>query len=416
MNRLLRRGGIALSTLTLVSGASLGAAAHAAGASSRPGAGHRPAAGVAAAASTDTPAAQLYAALDELLREHVDLTATVVETAVTRGAGSADTKAAEAALGQNTDELGAAIGSLYGKAAEARFLQLWRAHIGFFVDYTLGTATHDRAEVATAERRLAGYVASFARFMSQATKLPVGAVEADLRGHVATLETAIGAIVAHSPAAGPDVQMAAAHMDGTARVLAEGIAASAHVKGDVTSPGSVLRAALTGLLVQHVADTGFVVETAVAAKGNLRAPEVRGAVAALAQNTDALGAAIGSVYGPGAKATFLKLWRAHVGFFVDYTLGTATHDAARVAQAQRDLAGYVGAFSRFLAGATKLPTAAVAADLRGHVATLETAIDALVAGKASAGEALLMAESHMAGTAAVLSQGIVASDPSHFAS
>jgi hypothetical protein len=38
------------------------------------------------------------------------------------------------------------------------------------------------------------------------------------------------------------------------------------------------------------------------------------------------------------------------------------------------LAGYSIAFSKFVAGATKLPQAAVAADLKGHVSTLEAAI------------------------------------------
>ena len=69
-----------------------------------------------------------------------------------------------------------------------------------------------------------------------------------------------------------------------------------------------------------------------------------------------------------------------------------------------------------VAGATKLPASAVAADLKGHVATLEAAINAIVAGKPSASAALLMAENHMAGTGAVLAQGIAASMPSKFGS
>lgn len=409
MNRLLRRGGIALSALTLGTSASAGLGASAS-------ASARPATPVSVAgAATNTPAARLYAALDQLLREHVDLTATVVETAVTSGASSAQTKAAEQALGENTDALGAAIGSIYGAGARAEFLRLWRAHIGYFVDFTLGKATHNQAMVQTAQKDLAGYVTSFARFMSKATMLPIPALEADLRGHVSTLERAIDAIVAKSPAAGDDVQMAAMHMDGTAQVLAEGIVSSKPaITGQVTSKASSLRASLTGLLIQHVADTGFVVETAIAAKGDLKNPEVTGAIHALALNTDALGAAFGALYGPAAKAAFLKLWRAHVGFFVNYTLGVATHRPARVALAQQDLNGYVASFSRFVAGATHLAASAVAADLRGHISTLETAIDAIVASKPAAAQDLMMAESHMAGTAAVLSSGIVASMPSTF--
>lgn len=367
-------------------------------------------------ASTNTPAAQLYAALDELMREHVDLTANVVETAITKGPSSANTQAALAALDQNTQAIGAAIGSVYGSAAQQSFLKLWRAHIGFFVNYTLGVASNNSAQIATAKSDLQGYISQFATFVSGATKLPEAAVAADLQGHVATLETAISAIVTKSPNAGADLEMAAEHMDGTAEVLAQGIVASKGISGDVTSPASSLRAALTGLLIQHVAATAFVVQTAVANGGNLKAPEVQGAIAALTNNTNHLGAAIGSVYGAGAQQAFLKLWNAHIGFFVNFTLGTATHNQAMVATANTDLQGYISQFSAFLAAATKLPESALAADLQGHVTTLETAITDIVTGSTSEGTALLMAESHMAGTAAVLAQGIVASQPSKFSS
>jgi hypothetical protein len=374
-----------------------------------------PPTGAAVAALANTAAAQLYAGLDQLLTEHVDLTANVVQTAITKGPSSENTKMALAALDQNTQGLGAAIGSVYGAAAQQQFLKLWRAHIGFFVNYTLGVATKNSAMVSTAEKDLAGYISQFSAFVSGATKLPASAVAADLQGHVSTLETAINAIVAKSPAAGKDLEMAAAHMSGTAQVLAQGIVSSKGISGKVTAAPSSLRAALTGLLIQHVAATGFVVQTAVAAGGNLKTPEVTGAISALSDNTNALGAAIGSVYGAAAQQQFLKLWRAHIGFFVNYTLGVATKNSAMVSTAEKDLAGYISQFSAFVSGATKLPASAVAADLQGHVSTLETAINAIVAGSPSASADLEMAENHMAGTGAVLAQGIVSSMPSKFA-
>jgi hypothetical protein len=383
---------------------------------SAPASGMSSMAGQASGGVTNTAAAQLYAGLDQLLREHVDLTANVVQTVITKGASSAGATAALAALDQNTQGLGAAIGSVYGAAAQQQFLKLWRAHIGFFVHYALGVATHNSAQVATAQHDLAGYTSQFSQFIASATKLPAAAVAADLKGHVSTLETAINAIIAKSPSAGPKIEMAGMHMDGTAQVLAQGIVSSKGIAGKVTGAGSALRAALTGLLVQHVAATAFVVQTAVAADGNLKAPEVKGAISALGDNTNQLGAAIGSVYGPTAQQQFLKLWRAHIGFFVNYTLGLATHDPAKVTMAQQDLAGYISQFSQFIASATKLPAAAVAADLKGHVSTLETAISAIVAGRPKASADLLMAENHMAGTGAVLASGIAASMPSKFSS
>jgi hypothetical protein len=407
-NRLFRSSAVALSALAI-------AASSVAGTATPASAMGTPRA-AATAGRTNTPAAQLYAALDVLLREHVDMTANVVQTAITYGPSSANTKAALAALDTDTRGLGDAFGSYFGPAAKTQFLKLWRAHIGFFVNYTLGLATHNKAQVATAQKDLGGYISQFSQFVSGATKLPITAVANELKGHVATLETAINAIVAKSPNAGMAIDMAAMHMDGTAQALAKGIASVKHVPGNVMGAGAGLRAALTGLLVQHVADTAFVVDTALANKGSLTAPEVKGAISALDNNTNSLGAAIGSFYGPAAQAQFLAMWRAHIGFFVNFTLGVATNDSAKVSAAQKDLSGYISSFSTFVSTATKLPRAAVAADLQGHVSTLEAAIRAIVGSKPSAASVLLMAENHMAGTAAVLAQGIASSVPSKVAS
>ncbi|HVB26821.1 MAG TPA: hypothetical protein VNE21_02785 [Mycobacteriales bacterium] len=409
------RGGVGAVALAL--------AVTACGGSTKPAASSTPSPSAATTSSTtttadttNTVAAQLYAGLDQLLRQHVDLTANVVQTAITKGVGSNNTKLALEALDQNTQGLGAAIGSVYGAAAQQAFLKMWRAHIGFFVNYTIGVATKNASMVTTAQTDLKGYISQFSTFVAGATKLPAAAVAADLQGHVTTLETAINAIVAKSSDAGTDISMAAMHMDGTAQVLAQGIVSSKGLTGAVAGAGSALRAGLTGLLIQHVAATGFVVETAVANGGNLTVPEVKGAIAALSANTDSLGAAIGSVYGAAAQQAFLTMWRAHIGFFVNYTLGVATKNASMVSTAQNDLKGYISQFSTFIAGATKLPAAAVAADLQGHVSTLETAINDIVAGSPAASADLSMAEAHMAGTAAVLAKGIASSAPAKFSS
>jgi hypothetical protein len=415
------RGGAGMAALGLAlaaCGGGGGSGSTAASSTSPSAAASSPSSGTSpsTSASTTSEAATLRAGLDTLLREHVDLTAFAVQTAVSDGLTSAQTKGALAALSANTDALGAAFGQVYGHAAQEKFLQLWRAHIGFFVTYTEGVASHNAAQIATANRELAGYSSSFAEFVHGATKLPMNAVEADLKGHVQTLEAAIRAIVTKSADAGAKLEMAAMHMDGTAAVLAQGITTSKSLAGNPSSKASDLRSALTGLLIQHVAATEFVVQTAVAAKGDLTNPEVKGAIQALTDNTNQLGDAFGSVYGAGAKTEFLKLWNAHIGFFVHYTLGKATKNQAEVATAQKDLAGYITSFASFVHSATRLPQSAVASDLKGHVQTLEAAINNTVANSPSAGSAAAMAETHMAGTAAVLSAGIVQSKASAFAS
>jgi hypothetical protein len=356
--------------------------------------------------ATATAAATLRSGLDELFREHVNLTGFAVQTAVETSISSPNTAQALTALDDNTVALGQAVGSVYGAGAKTAFVKMWRAHIGFFVEYTKGLATNDKSMVSDAQAKLANYKQDFSKFLGAATQIPPAAIATELQGHIQTLEAAIQAIVTKSPSAAAKLQMAATHMDGTADALAGGIAKEKNLSGNADGSASALRAALTGLLIQHVAQTGAVVQTAV--ETSLTSPQTAAAVQALDQNTVALGAAIGSVYGAAAKTAFVKMWRAHIGFFVDYTKGLATSNKQLISQAQAKLANYQADFSKFLGSATGLPATAVASDLQGHITTLEGAIQAIVTKSPSAAGKLSMAETHMAGTAAVLAKAIAA--------
>ena len=373
-----------------------------------------------ATAVTETAAAQLRAGLDALLRQHVDLTSFVVQDLVVKGSlDNPQVKGSIAALQQNTNDLGDAIGQLYGDAAKKQFLDLWNAHIGFFVTYIKGDLTHSAALKAKANKQLDGYRRDFGAFIDGATggKLPKAAVAKELTGHVQTLESAIDAIIAKSPDAATKISMAADHMDGTAAALAGGIAAAKSLPGKADGAGSTLRAGLTGLLTQHVAQTGIVIETVVQT-GSLTSPQTRGAIKALTANTNALGSAVGQIYGADAQKKFLDLWNAHIGFFVNYTKGVVGNDAALKAKANKQLDGYRQQFGDFIAAATNngLTSDQVATELVGHVQTLEAAIDAIVGGKADAAGRLAMAEMHMPGTAAALAKAIAAAKADTFSS
>src|SRR3954468_1121807 len=108
------------------------------------------------------------------------------------------------------------------------------------------------------------------------------------------------------------------------------------------------------------------------------------AAKSLDQNSVALSKTIASVYGAKAGKTFLDgkfMWRAHIKFFVDYTVAVAKHDKAGQARAVANLQRYTVTFGNFLAGATGLPKAAVRNDLLGHVLELKGQLDAFAAGK-----------------------------------
>ena len=68
---------------------------------------------------------------------------------------------------------------------------------------------------------------------------------------------------------------------------------------------------------------------------------------ALDQNSVALSKSIASVYGVNAGKTFLDgpfMWRAHVGFFVDYTVALSKNDKAGQDKAVANLQTYTVKF------------------------------------------------------------------------
>ena len=173
-----------------------------------------------------------------------------------------------------------------------------------------------------------------------------------------------------------------------------------------TTKAVTLRAGLTYLLEEHVQLAGIATGTALAKKGNLKDPAVKAAVASLDANSVALSKAVGSAY-PKAEAPFLDSWRQHIGFFVDYTLGKATMSDAKVTKAKADLDGYRTSFGQLINSVVpELPADAVANELTPHVASLFAAIDAVVAGDASAFGKLQAAAGHMPGAAGTLAGGI----------
>ena len=107
------------------------------------------------------------------------------------------------------------------------------------------------------------------------------------------------------------------------------------------------------------------------------------AAATLDKNSVALSKTIASVYGAKAGQTFLNgkfMWRAHIKFFVDYTVAKAKKDTAGQNKAVANLKQYTVTFGDFLAGATGLPKLAVRNDLLGHVLELKGQLDAYAAG------------------------------------
>jgi hypothetical protein len=170
-------------------------------------------------------AADLRVTLDRLLGEHAVLAMNATNLGVK---GSKAFPAAANALDRNSVEISQAIGSIYGAKAARTFLDgpfQWRAHVGFFVDYTVALAKKDKAAQARAVANLKTYTVRHGDFLAGATGLPRLAVRNDLLGHVLELKTQLDDYAAGRYAkAADDYRHAYAHMFMTGDLLAGAIA------------------------------------------------------------------------------------------------------------------------------------------------------------------------------------------------
>jgi hypothetical protein len=170
-----------------------------------------------------SPAVDLRVAVNNLLAEHTFIASMATKAAL--GGRSDEFEAAAASLDENSVALGGAIGSVYGEDAGNAFLELWRTHIGFFVDYTNGVATNDQAAKDQAVADLTTYIGDFSAFLAGANpNLTVDAVSSLLGPHVTTLAATVDAQGAQDwTAAYTNLREAFAHMQMIADPLAEAI-------------------------------------------------------------------------------------------------------------------------------------------------------------------------------------------------
>jgi len=148
------------------------------------------------ASATGSKAEELRVTLDNLLGEHALLAIWATQAGYS---GSKSFPALAAQLDKNSVALSKAIGSVYGATAAKQFLDgknLWRAHIGYFVDYTKALAMKDKAAQKKAVANLMTYIQVQAAFFAKATGLPKKALVDDLTAHVLQLKGQLDAYAA----------------------------------------------------------------------------------------------------------------------------------------------------------------------------------------------------------------------------
>lgn len=195
-----------------------------------------------------------------------------------------------------------------------------------------------------------------------------------------------------------------------------GLGYSTHAAAAMADHGAMssdLRTGLNSLFREHI----FLAAAATGAALGGRDAEFKAAAGSLDANSVDISKAIGTVYGAGAEQAFLTLWRKHIGFVVDYTVGVATKDQAKQNKAVSDLVQYTQDFGAFLSSANPyLPKEVVAGLVKDHVLTLKDVIDAQATGDMNKGYMTIRtAAGHMGLIADPLAAAIAKQFPERFA-
>jgi hypothetical protein len=310
-------------------------------------------AGTAPVGAQDRSAAELRVTLTRLLGEHAFLTLDVVRT----GAGVGDeSAAAAAALDENTAELVAAIEDIYGGEAGDAFGELWRAHIGYVIDYARASAEGDSDAAALAAEQLDRYVADFSGLVATAIpELSQDAVTGLIREHVQQLEHVADIGASAYEEAYHSIRHTYRHMYTIGDALAHGTAARfpERFPGQAVAfgPAADIRITLDRLFGEHTYLSALAMRAAFAS-----ATDAPSASEALRENGSELTGVIADVYGATAGEAFGALWQSHIDDYLAYVEALRSGDDEEQVTALADLEDDRGQLSAFVANANPLVT------------------------------------------------------------
>lgn len=175
------------------------------------------------APSSATKAADLRANLVTLGVEHMTLTNQAVDAALD---GSPNAGATGTALYANGNDIGAAVGSIYGSSAQSTFDSVWKLHLDEFVKYAVADKSGDDAGKQAALSAIdTGYTKPLSQYLAKANpNLPEATLESVLGDHVAMTATMIDDHVAGNyTAEASELSMANQHIEGIFSTLSDAI-------------------------------------------------------------------------------------------------------------------------------------------------------------------------------------------------
>ena len=287
-------------------------------------------------------------------------------------------QAANAAVGQNTEELARQVGALGGADAAARFQGLWTDHVTALVNYSRGLATNDAAVRDEARARLDALNTEIADVVATATqgRLDRDAVRTELGTHVNHLVTQADAYAAKDYArANTAYREGYQHAFRLGATLATGLLPPDQAAG-LGTPAWQLRSEMTRLLGEHV---GLALGTLRA--GATNGPDFPAMVDSLNGNTTDVTAAVGSLFGEPAASQFMSLWADHLDLLGTYAADVGANKQNRRQAVQDDLHNWQQRFATFIDTATqsRVPAPDLAAALLGLDDLLLQQVDAFAA-------------------------------------
>ncbi|SMC06036.1 hypothetical protein SAMN00768000_2599 [Sulfobacillus thermosulfidooxidans DSM 9293] len=354
-----------------------------------------------------TPAGNLRVALDQLLGEH----AMILELRMQAlGAGNtALYNALSDVMTQNTQALTNAITSIYGNAGGQEFETLWNKHMYFF------TYAQDFVNAQKAQAQLTFYKNEFAKFMATANpQLSEATLSSVLQEHINQITAAFNDFDQGNDVAADQELVAAYNLMFTAGdYLATGISNQfpSQFPTSPNTPAANLQAGLDQLLGEHA----FILELRMQALSAHQMGQYQALTTIMNQNTQALTAAISSIYGAQAGQKFESLWNKHMYFFT-YENAVLANNSGAAQQAQATLTHYKSAFAAFMAGANpNLSKKVLSSVLQTHINQISQSWLDFNQGNDSASDALLVQDYGLMFDAAhYLATGIVAQFPQKF--
>lgn len=361
----------------------------------------------------DTPATALRIEFDRLLSEHVFLTVQAMHA----GLRDDDQFAAAAeALEANTSDLEAAIRGIYGDAGGQRFGDLWRAHIGFVVDYTRARSASDEAAAQRAIDGLDSYQDDFAAFLADANpELSEESVHHLLEDHLGQLQQVAELQSGDYAAVYGAAMQTYRHMFEFGDALSQAIVGQFpdRFTGQSTAfgPAIDLRVALDQLLGEHAFLAIEVMRQAEdGADADLAASE------ALASNGASLRAAIEDIYGDDAGREFADVWEEHNGYYIDFVRALVDGDGPGQGRARAGMDEFAGRLATFFVSANDLlDPDSVRQGLDVHTDQLVRQVEAFGAGEYVEAFGIgREAYHHMSALSDVLATGIAHQFPERF--